>query len=872
MSIEDEMNPLTLGETPEEFIENDDGSVEILLSDEPEELEQGFYDNLAETLPEGVMTRMAGELVDLIEKDREARKDRDKQYEEGIRRTGLGDDAPGGASFDGASKVVHPVMAEATVDFAAAAIKELFPPSGPVRSEFVGDLDHEQLARGVRKTQYMNWQLTKQIPEYYDEMEQLLSQLPLGGSQFLKVRYDDVLARPVVDFVPIDEIILPFSATNFYTAPRATHRQMITQATFEQRVESGFYRDADLFAISTTPDQTATESANAKVEGVEDNAYNEDGLRAILEVYTWREIEGDDEAGETAPYVIHIDEYSEKVLAIYRNWQDDDELREKLDWVVEFKFIPWRGAYAIGLPHLIGGLSAALTGALRALLDSAHINNAASMLKLKSGRVVGQNTKVEITQVTDIEAPANVDDIRKVAMPMPFNPPSTVLFQMLGFLTEAAKGVISTAEEKISDAGNQMPVGTAMALIEQGSKVFSSIHARLHRSQAKVLSILHRLNSQRVNTDEQVKKLGKVLATVDDFQGSLDVIPASDPNIFSETQRYAQIQALLQMSQDSRVQWNMVNIYKRMLHLMHVQNMNDLLEIPDDPFTGSAMEENDLSMQNKPIEADIAQDHMEHIQTHLIYASAPWIVDNPMIDPKAVAALLQHVNSHMLMHYKISLDAIQQQGTLMGIPVEAGLAPLQQNIVQLQQIFTPVMQTIGQLQQKLQKRTPPPPMPPEVQASIQVAEMEIKRKTAQDQAAQQADSQNLQLKQQAETAKLQLAQATTQFEQNLRQQEVSFSMYMDQQSEAARVRAEEMSHKIELIKNDQDNHQKQMTELLKNRDDNQTKLLIEQIKGQMASEASALDAVNSTLDEIGNTRTDQALAEIKDVLAQPAVE
>lgn len=865
---EDELNPLTLGETPEEYIENDDGSVDIVDEDASVEDDTEFYDNLAEKLDEGDLANLGVTLSDLIEKDKQAREKRDKQYEEGIRRTGLGDDAPGGASFDGASKVVHPVMAEACVDFASSAIKELFPPSGPVRTEFVGDISKQQKEKGDRKKELMNWQLTKQMPEYYDELEQLLSQMPLGGSQYLKLRFDESLRRPVAEFIPIDEVYVPYAATNFYSASRATHRQLITQDQFEKRVASGFYRDISVFSSNQLPEQTASELATDKIEGLEDTAYNEDGLRAILEVYTWEELDDSllDE-GTTAPYVIHIDEHTEKVLAIYRNWDEADETLEKLDWIVEFKFIPWRGAYAIGLPHLIGGLSAALTGSLRALLDSAHINNAASMLKLKSGRVVGQNTQVEITGVTDIEAPANVDDIRKIAMPMPFNPPSPVLFQLLGFLDQSAKGVVSTSEEKIADAGNQMPVGTAMALIEQGSKVFSAIHARLHRSQAKVLEILARINSKWLDEGEQRLKLGKVIATREDFVGSLDVLPASDPNIFSETQRFAQLQALMQMAtqdaQNPAVRWNQVEIRRRILDLMHIQQPDRLLPPEKDPITADVMTENEMLMKGHPLEADMEQDHMLQIKGHMGFLTSPIQLNNPLVPPQVLMALIAHIGQHVQMY---QAKVIKEYSESMGGTEQSALNAMQVAQQRLQEDLGPILQAIPQIQQVLQQRMPPPQMPPEVQASIQIAQMDTNRKAQYDQGMLklkemelqgkgQADAQKMQFegqqvqqqfqfdateaqtRQALDAQRLQLENASQQFEQRLREQAQMFEQQMTAQRQTSEDRIKELAQQVELIKNREDNARTQYVDLAKNKEDNETKLIIAGMQPESETES-----------------------------------
>lgn len=836
------MNPLGEGDLPEDYIENDDGSVEIPDTPAVEMDAEDFYQNLADVLPPEELRAAADDLIELIERDREARKKRDEQYEEGIRRTGLGDDAPGGAEFDGASRVVHPVMAEASVDFASSAIKELFPPSGPVRTDFVGELDRAVIERGERKCEFMNWQLTHQMSEYYDEMEQMLSQLPLGGSQYIKVRFDPTLRRPVAEFVPIDEIFVPYAASNFYTASRVTHRQLVTRQQFEERVESGLYVDVSPFAPSDSPEQSSAAIATDRVEGVEETAYNEDGLRAVLEVYTWRTFSDELAAGGAAPYVIHIDEHTEQVLGVFRNWDDQDPNFEKLDWIVEFKFIPWRGAYAIGLPHLIGGLSAALTGSLRALMDSAHINNAASMLKLKSGRVVGQNTQVAITQVTDIEAPANVDDIRKIAMPMPFNPPSPVLFQLLGFLTESAKGVVSTAEEKIAEAGNQMPVGTAMALIEQGSKVFSAIHARLHRSQTRVLKILHRINAKFLDEETQQEGLGKVLVLPEDFAGSLDVVPASDPNIFSESQRFAQIQAVLQMSQDARVQWDVHAIYRRMLQLMHVQQADEILPDLPDPLTSDPVSENHAAIQGKPIKPEIEQDHMAHIMAHLNYVSAPWVLQNPLVPPPVIESILNHIGVHLAHLHSVAYATAAAD---MGISDDAAAPQLITEVnMMLGEQVGQVMQQIQQVQQALASRAPQPPVPPEVQASIQIAQMENQRRIARDQAEIQIEQQRLAGGQQQQSAQLQLRQQEAMARQQLDAMQLQMKAAaesFDQQLRAARQQFEEqlgmmrlevdraakaMAQQVELEKNREDNDTRFQTEILKNTDDNDTQLMI----------------------------------------------
>jgi hypothetical protein len=646
------------GEAEEEVIELDDGSVVINYRPTEGPLKNPeFYANLAETMDESVLANLASEYSEYIEVDREARKERDKQYEEGLRRTGLGKDAPGGATFDGASKVVHPVMAEACVDFAASSSRELLPPDGIVKSEIKGEADRQRVDTADRKSQFLNWQLTEQIEEYRDEMEQTLTQLPLGGSQYFKWRWDTEQKRPCCEWIPIDNVFLPYATTNFYTSPRVTEQQDITEDIFLQRVEQGIYRDIGQVVSSEIEldKQTQSEKANDKIEGKQIPTKNIDGVRRVYEITCFLRLDDDPYTqGARAPYILTIDESTDKILSLYRNWESGDEKLTKLDWIVEFKFIPWRGAYAIGLPHLIGGLSAALTGALRALLDAAHINNSQTMLKLKGGRISGQSDRIEPTQVLEIEGAPGVDDVRKLAMPLPFNPPSSVLYNLLGWLTDAAKGVVTTAEEKIGDANANTPVGTTQALIEQGAKVFSSIHARLHRSQAKSLKILSRINHWYL---EDMDNESGTEIEVRDFASNNDIRPVSDPNIFSETQRLAQAQAVLQMASSAPQLYDLRAAHRRVLKQLKVPAISEILPDPDGIKEANPALENVAMSMGRPAAAYPDQDHLAHIKVHLAYAQDPNYGGSPLIGPTFAPHALEHIKQHLTLHYLQSMRA-----------------------------------------------------------------------------------------------------------------------------------------------------------------------------------------------------------------------
>ena len=842
----------------EDLDENDDGSVDVDLPDDtadilempdgsavvsmetvgPEE-SRDFYANMAETMETYELDRIAMRYIDLLEKDKNAREDRDKQYEEGIRRTGLGKDAPGGANFMGASRAVHPIMAEGCVDFASRAIKEMFPPDGPVRTKIIGEVDDLKQQRAERKRDFLNWQITEQIEEFRDEQEQMLTQLPLGGSQYIKVWYDEQQKRPMIEFLPIDRVILPFAASNFYTAQRAAEVHEITEWEYKRRVSTGMYIDGFSFTSSIEPEQTKSQKANDKIEG---KAFqdNEDGLRKVFHIYTYLEFEDDKHSGaEMAPYIMMVDEQSSKVIGLYRNWEDGDNTMTKLDWIVEFKFIPWRGAFAIGLPHLIGGLSAALTGALRALLDSAHINNAATMLKLKGAKLSGQTQQVEVTQVAEIEGAPGVDDIRKIAMPMPFNPPSPVLFQLLGWLSTAAKGVVTTSEEKIADVTSNAPVGTTQALIEQGAAVYSAIHARLHKSQERLIKILCRLN--RWHFDEMRK--GDIVEDMniqrDDFNRNTDVIPVSDPHIFSETQRMAQMQSVLQRSDKNPDLYDAKAVEERFLKQLKIPNVSELLRNVPAPEQRTLADENAAMSIGQPAYAYLQQDHIAHIQGHLMFGLDPSFGSNPFIAPQFTHNAIEHIKQHMTLWYLNRMNGYvanlrggkpvsNYDNPKLTAIIDQLYASVGQHVaLDSKEVFSQILPQIQQLQQIAQQYAPAAVLPPDAQVVKDTSMAETKRKEAKDQ-------QDMQLAQAKMQSDMQRDQADTQNKGQLEQakaqadvQRVQAQMQIDMQREQAKAQAD-MQREMAQIQADMQREQL--------RSDTQIKIAEMQREAQIAIE------------------------------------
>jgi chaperonin GroES len=791
--------------------DTDDGGAMVALENEEDHQTQSeHFANIVDDINPKDLAVVVSDLMDKIKRDKDARKKRDEQYEEGIRRTGLGDDAPGGAQFTGANKVVHPLMTEACVDFSARAMKELFPSNGPVRSKIIGKQNKLKLEKAERKAKYMNWQLTEQMLEFRSELEQLTTQLPLGGVQYMKLFWNKDLNRVESVFIPVDDVYLPFAASNFHTAERKTHVQYITKYEYDKRVRSGMYREVDL-GMPDDIDYSKSTKANDKIEGREDDSYNEDGLRTVFEITTAADLEGD----EFLPYIITVDKATEKCLAVYRNWAESDEVvKEPLVSIVEFPFVPWRGAYPIGLTHMIGGLSGAATGALRALLDSAHISNIPTLLKLKGGPN-GQNINPQPTEVIELDGGINVDDVRKIAMPMPFNPPSPVLMQLLGFLVDSGKGVVQTTFEKLSDQNPNMPVGTTLALIEQGMVVFSSIHARLHNSMAQVLKVMHRLNSAYLTEEMVMDEFGEKMVDPSDFDGPLDVIPVSDPNIFSETQRFAQVQAVQQRAMALPQLYDIRKVEELFLKQLKIPEGEELLIPKPEPKDIDPIQENFAASVGKPIGALPEQEHIAHLRVHLAFLQSPMFGQNPTIAPMFVPAIVAHIKDHLLMHYmkmtRQGLEAASNNGQL----GEDDAMQEAQAAVEIQQAIEQAippefLQIVNAAFQQAQQFQPPQPQDP-TQASAAVQREAIQQRAQSDQMRVQAQQQRDQVQAQTQMQRDQV-QAQSQAQRDAIQAEL-------QQRQA------QLTMQTEMLKQDREDARKQaelVTRLQMNQEDNET--------------------------------------------------
>jgi hypothetical protein len=792
MNEDDEMvegEMVDLDEHMSEVEDTPDGGAVIRLEDEQDFANNlDHFANIVDEVDPELLSEAVNDLLDKIDRDKEAREKRDKQYEEGLRRTGLGDDAPGGAQFSGANKVVHPMLIEACVDFSARFMKEIFPSGGPVKAKVLGEHDEEKLEKAERKSEFMNWQTTEQMQEFRGELEQLSTQLPLGGGQYMKMMWNARNRRPVSEFIPIDDIYLPFAATNFYTAERKTHVQYVTKMEFDRRVKSGMYRDVEIGNPADIEFSKAS-IANDKIEGRKELSYNEDGLRTIFEIYTCIDF-GDG----VEPYILSVDKSSGLALSLYRNWEPDDDMRRELDWIVEFPFVPWRGAYPIGLTHMIGGLSGAATGALRALLDSAHIQNVPTLLKLKGGPG-GQTINVQPTEVVEMEGGALVDDVRKIAMPLPFNGPSPVLFQLLGFLVDAGKGIVQTTFEKLADQNPNQPVGTTMALIEQGMVVFSSIHSRLHSSMARCLKILHRINSAYLTQEDVQAQVAGLKIEPSDFDGPMDVIPVSDPSIFSDTQRFAQTQAIVQRAAMLPQLYDIRKVEEMFLRNLKVPAAEVLLPKPGDEDKDPVSENIEATM-GQPIFVLPKQDHLQHIMTHMAFLKSNLFGANPAIIKTYLFPMATHLRDHLLNYYMVEAHQAvmnaKKQGVIQDDPTQKT-----QIIMQVQQFIEQQLAGFGeelaQIAEQAQQFAPPagPPMPPD--SSLQVAQLNAQVQQAALQQRSQSDQAKMQQQAQLSQQKLQLDQAKLQQDAQLRQADIQAK----QQGAALEIQKEQMREQAE---------------------------------------------------------------------------
>lgn len=725
---------------------NEDGTADI---EDPvsENAEVGdHYENLALRLEEGRLDTLCQELLDAIEQDKQAREGRDKQYDEGLRRTGLGNDAPGGATFPGASRVVHPVLTEAAIDFGGAVMNEMLPPGGPVKAAIVGDETDAKNERAKRVARHMNYQLTEEMPSSYHEFEVGFSQVSLGGAFYTKLYEDN--GKPAVAFIPIDHVYRPWNDGDFYSQPRITHRSDTDKWDYRANVRSGLWRDiGSLQDENQIPEETASDTSNDRIIGRTQPTENVDGIRLTYETSCLIPLENDE--AEVEPYLVTIDVTRRKILSIYRNWDEEDEGKRRLEFLIEWPFWPWRGGYPIGMTHMIGGLSGAATGALRALLDAATLSQSQTGVKLKGGSTSGgQNIQPRIGETTEVQGSLAADDIRKTFMPLPFPQPSPTLFNLLGFLVDAAKGVVRTTFDEYDKLNGQTPVGTAQMFMEQGMRNFGAVHGRLHRSMRRFLKQLYEINKRTVNDVEIVDDQGELNISAADYQGPMVVIPVSDPRIYSDMQRMAQAQAIAARA----TQLLPLGIYDQrkvetnFLKQMGVADPETFFVKQPQPTRQNAVAENVAASQGQPIKAFSGQDHEAHISTHMAYLNSPIFGSNPAIATKYIPAVIPHLAEHLALWYSdamleaateavraktadesLMLNSLMSEGS--EVPLDRLMAELDDFVLEhAANDLAPIPDTIQQAMDLLKELAPPMPMDPTAVAARDVQRQEIKDK------------------------------------------------------------------------------------------------------------------------------------------------
>lgn len=731
----------------------DDGTAVFDLGDEPDDEGDDHFENLATVIDESRLNEIAVELLDEIEVDKEARRKRDEQYSEGLRRTGLGDDAPGGAPFNGSSRATHPMLIEAITDYSARVCSELLPPEGPAKSAIIGTPTNEKMDRAERAARWINYQLTELMPSSYSEIEQGFSQEGLDGAFYLKLIVKD--GQPDIEVAHIDMVHRPWNNGDFYKQPRITHEMPTDKWSFEENVASGLWRDVvDTVTSSATIDQTNADQSNDRIIGREQPTENIDDVRTVYETSKLLRLEGPDD--ELLPYIVTVDEQSRKILAIYRNWEEEDPNKQRLDFLIEFAFMPWRGGYPIGFTHMIGSLSGATSGALRALLDSALLATMPTGVKLKGGTTAGgQNIRPQPGSTVEIQGSLASDpDIRKTYMPLVFPQPSTTLFQLMGFLVDAGRGVVRTSFDEFNKMNGEMPVGTANMMIEQGLKTFGSVFGRQHRAMRRFLKMLWYVNRKTVTDESVVDRFGELLVTRKDFEGPMTVVPVSDPRIFTDTQRMASAQMVASRS-DAFVQKGLPSPYKvreveiNLMRAAKVPQPEQFLQDVQEPQRLNAAAENVAASNGMPIKAFAGQDHESHIAQHGAYMDSPLFGSNPVLALKCLPILLNHIGEHIALWYSdamlLSTNAVLQQTfedpritvealatvTDLEAQLDRLMAELTPEVMQhAQQEIGPAMEILKKAQELMKQLQPPQPMDPSA-----VAMADVKRQEAADKAA-----------------------------------------------------------------------------------------------------------------------------------------
>jgi len=757
---------------------------------------EDFGANLAEDMDEGALTKLAGDLSEDIDNDKQSRKDWEKTYTEGLKLLGLNYEERT-EPWNGASGVFHPMITEAVVRFQSETITEMFPAAGPVRTKIIGKETPEKTAAAQRVEEDMNYELTEVMREFRPEQERMLWSLPAAGSAFKKVYFDPNLNRQVSMFIPAEDILLPYGTTDLDTCYRITHVMRKTKNEIIKLQKAGFYRDFEL--PDTSKDTSDIQKAKDKETGfsdINDERYTIYECHVDLDIDGYNDEEDGEETGIALPYVLTMLKGTDDVLAIRRNWLEEDELKLKRQHFVHYQYIPGFGAYGFGLFHLIGGFAKSATSIMRQLVDAGTLSNLPGGLKSRGLRIKGDDTPIAPGEFRDVDIGSGA--LRDNILPLPYKEPSQVLYTLLGNIVEEGRRFASTADMNVSDMSAQAPVGTTLALLERQLKVMSAVQARLHYSFKQELRLLAGIIRDYTDTNYEYEPEGNDAdsgnqgAKKEDYD-HVDVIPVSDPNAATMSQRVVQYQAVMQMAQSAPDIYNMPQLHRNMLEILGIKNADKLVPLPDDMKPKDPVSENMSVLKGEPVKAFIYQDHQAHMQVHMSILQDPMVMQaigqNPKF-PMIQAALMAHVAEHTGYMYRKQVEAqlgmpmptedeklspeIEQ--ALSGMLAQAAQQSLQQNQQQAQQ---------QQAQQQSQD-----PLVQMQQQELQLKQGELQIKQGQLQLEQQKVQAEMQLKQQqlaadiaakADTNKLKLAEV--QANMQLKGTQISAQITKDRQDQ-----------------------------------------------------------------------------------------
>ena len=741
-------------------IDPETGEIEVDLSGTASELEleveagdSGFYDNLVDILDEDKLDEIGATVIDKFEADKDSRDEWESMFERGFDLLGLKlEDTT--EPFEGAATAVHPLLIESAVKFQSKASTELFPAKGPVKAQVLGDATIEKQQQANRVQNFMNYQVTTQMPEYFDEFERMLFHLPLIGSAIKKIYYDASLDRPVSEFVPIDQFYVSYYATDLRRADRYTHVIYRSPVDMARQMEAGMYADVELPKASI-PNLSGMAEKMDSVLGLSPASDN-DPQYVLLEQHCYLELEEDKmHKGRAAcPYIVTVEQQSGQVLSIRRNWAEDDDKYVKKMHFTHYRYVPGFGFYGLGLIHFLGNLTMSATAAMRSLLDAGQFANLPGGFKAKGVRMVGDNDPIAPGEFKEVEATGM--DLSKSIIPLPFKEPSGTLFEMLRYVTGAGQKFADSTEQVIADSGGYGPVGTTMALLEASSKFFSAIHKRLHKAQGDEFKILARVDYEYLDEEYPYDLPGiseKIFKM--DFDGKVDIIPVSDPNIPSNAQRMMLIQMVQQIAQQSPPgMFDMEAINRMLLTTANVPDVDKLMPIKDEAQPQDPMADIMTAGKGKPIKAFKGQNHDAHIAVKMAFLQDPSNKQNPAM-PRIAAALQANISEHTLIRYEEQLAGLSQQA---GQQIAQNPAMAQQIQQQLASVPEPeamvqaeAAQKLLQMQQQIAQGGMASPEQQMVQMEAQRIQVEQQKNQAQMAKAQvdaQLKSRDLDLKEQ----------------------------------------------------------------------------------------------------------------------------